>query len=128
MTPSVSVDSTSVDGTDFKITLVKTGSDTANITIITTQNGVPHTDTYNVFSVMANTTTLTCTATVLWFHPNLTCEVDDTRPPGAATVSVIVANAPAHNGTTDYQISSADGANVKQFIAAAAFPLLGGGV
>ncbi len=31
----------------------------------------------------------------------------------------------AHNGATDYKISASDGANIKQFIAAAAFPRIG---
>jgi hypothetical protein len=51
--------------------------------------------------------------------------IDGTRPPGAATVTVTVANTPAHNGATDYKISASDGANIKQFIAAAAFPRIG---
>lgn len=119
---SVTVNSVSPDGTDFKINLVKTGPDTATITIITTERGVSHTDEYSVFDVKANPTTLTCTTTVFWWHPTVTCVVDGARPPGAATVTVTVANAPAHNGATDYEISATDGANIKQFIAAAAFP------
>jgi hypothetical protein len=107
---SVTVDSVSPDGTDFKINLVKTGADTATIKIITTDRGVSHTDEYNVFQVRA--TTLTCTTTVLWWHPTVSCVVDGARPPGAATVTVTIANAPAHNGATDYAISASDGANI----------------
>lgn len=119
---SVTVDSVSPNGTDFKINLVKTGPDTATIIIITSSRGVAHTDEYGVFDVKANPTTLTCTTTVFFFHPTVTCVVDDARPLGAATVTITVANAPAHNGATDYAISASDGANIKRFIAAAAFP------
>jgi hypothetical protein len=119
---SVTVDSVSPDGADFKITLLKTGPDTAAITIITTEQGVSHSDDYSVYSVKANATTLNCTATVWWLHPTVTCVVDNARPPGAATVTVTIANAPFHNGSTDYGISASDGANIKRFIAAAAFP------
>jgi hypothetical protein len=119
---SVTVDSISPDGTDFKINLVKIGADTATITIITTDRGVSHTDEYNVFQVRANPTTLTCTTTVLWWHPTVSCVVDGAQPPGEATITVTIANAPAHNGATDYRISASDGANIKRFIAAAAFP------
>ena len=106
MTSSVAVDSVSQDGTDFTITITKSGPDTANIAILTTADGASHTDSYDVYDVKANTTALTCTTTVLFFHPTLECEVDDARPPGAATVTVTVANAPAHNGATDYQVSA----------------------
>jgi hypothetical protein len=125
MTLSVSVNSVSADGTKFTITIAKEGPDTGAITILGADS---HQDSYEVYDVTANATTLTCTTTVFFFHPNVTCAVDDSRPPGAATVTVTVANAPAHNGSTDYQISAADGANIKQFIAAAAFPLLGAAV
>jgi len=125
---SVSVDSVSSDGTDFTISIAKTGPDTAAISIVTTQNGVSHTDSYAVYNVKASTTTLTCTATVIFFHPNVTCKVDNNRPPGAATVTVTVANAPAHNGTADYQVSTADGVKIVQFLAAAGYPPLGPGV
>lgn len=128
MALSVTVDSEASDGTDFKITITKTGSTTAKITLTTTQSGVAHTDNYDVFGVLANATTLTCTATVLWFHPSLTCAIDDNRPPGAATVDITVANAPAHNGITQYQISAGDSTKLKQFIASAAFPALNAGV
>jgi hypothetical protein len=117
---SVTVDSRSADGTEFKIALVKTGADTANITI--SQSGNNQTDSYSVYGIMANATMLTCTTTVLWFHPTITCNVDEARPPGAATVSVTVANAPAHNGTTDYTISRPDAANIREFIVASVFP------
>jgi hypothetical protein len=127
MTLSVTVDSVSQDGTKFTITIAKTGADTANIAILTTEGGASHTDSYDVYDVKANATSLTCTTTVFFFHPTVACEVDDTRPPGAATVTVTVANAPAHNGSTDYQISSAQGANIEQFLAAAAFPPLAAG-
>jgi hypothetical protein len=123
---SVTVNSVSPDGKDFKINLVKTGSDTATITIMTTESGVSQTDSYNVFDVRADPTTLTCTTTVIFWRPTVTCVVDGDRPPGAATVTVTVANAPAHNGATDYEISAQDGANIKQFIAAAGFPPIGG--
>jgi hypothetical protein len=122
---SVTVDSVSPDGTDFKINLVKTGPETAIITIITTESGVSHTDEYNAFQVRANPTTLTCTTTVIFWHPTVSCVIDSARPPGAATVTLTVANAPAHNGATDYTISASDSANLKQFIAAAAFPAIG---
>jgi hypothetical protein len=127
MALSVTVNSTSQDGTDFTITITKTGSDTGSIAILTTESGASHTDSYDVYAVRASANTLTCTTTIIFFHPTLTCQVDDTQPPGAATVTVTVANAPAHNGSTPYQISSADAANIKQFLAAAAFPPLGAG-
>ena len=127
MTLSVTVNSTSQDGTDFTITITKTGSDTGNISILTTEGGASHTDSYDVYGVRASAMALACTTTVFWFHPTLTCQVDDTHPAGAATVTVTVANAPAHNGSTPYQVSSTDAANIKQFLAAAAFPPLGAG-
>lgn len=127
MTLSVTVDSTSQDGTDFTFTITKTGSDTGSIAILTTEDGASHTDSYDVYAVRASAMTLTCKTTILFFHPTLTCQVDDTKPPRAATVTVTVANAPAHNGSTPYQISSADAANIKQFLAAAVFPPLGPG-
>ena len=121
---SVSVESISSDGTDFTISITQTGPDTAAISITTTESSVSHTDSYNVYDVKASTKALTCTATVLFFHPNLTCAIDGTRPPGAATVSVSVANAPAHNGTTDYQVSNADGLKIVQFLTTANYPPL----
>jgi hypothetical protein len=124
MTLSVTVNSVSANGTKFTITIAKQGSDTAAISIL--QDGDSHKDTYDVYDVRADATTLKCTATVLFFHPNVTCEVGDSRPPGAATVTVTIANAPAYNGSTDYQISAADSANIKQFLATAAFPPLAG--
>jgi hypothetical protein len=127
MTLSVTVDSTSQDGTDFTITITKTGSDTGNIAILTTEGGASHNDSYDVYGVRASAMALTCTTTVFWFHPTLACQVDDTHLAGAATVTVTVANAPAHNGATSYQVSSTDAANIKQFLAAAAFPPLGAG-
>jgi hypothetical protein len=127
MTSSVSVDSISADGTGFTIKIAKTGSDTANIAILTNQNGASHTDAYDVFDVKTSTTTLACTATVFFFHPTVTCKVDDTQAPGAATVTVTVANAPAHNGATNYKISAADGGKITEFIAAAGFPPLRAG-
>ena len=123
---SVSVNSVAPNGTTFTIAIAKTGSDTVDIKIITTHSGVSHTDPYEAYDVRANATKLTCMTTVYGiFHPTVTCEVDDTQPPGAATVIVTVANAPAYNGATNFQISTADGAKIKQFIAAAAFPKLG---
>ena len=92
MTLSVTVNSTSQDGTDFKITITKTGSDTGNISILTTEDGASHTDSYDVYGVRASAMALACTTTVFWFHPTLTCQVDDTHPAGAATVTVTVAN------------------------------------
>ena len=117
---TVMVSSTSADGIEFAITIRKTGPDTATITI--TKEGDAQTDNYNVFSVKSNTTTLFCTAAIFFFRPTVTCRLDETQPPGAATVSVTVASAPAHNGTTNYKVSGADGAKIRQFIAAAAFP------
>jgi hypothetical protein len=127
MALTVTVDSTSQDGADFTITITKTGSDTGSIAIKTTEGGASHTDSYDVYAVKASAMMLTCTTTVFWFHPTLSCQVDDARPQGAATVTVTVANAPAHNGPTNYQTSSADAANIKQFLSAAAFPPLGAG-
>lgn len=122
---SVTFESASSDGIDFKITILKTGVDTANIAITSKESGVEHTDTYNVFSVTANATTIYCATTVLWWHPTLKCTIDSTRPPGAATVRITVANAPAHNGPTDYKVSAIDARKIAQFLAAAAFPPLG---
>ena len=69
MTLSVTVDSTSQDGTDFTITITKTGSDTGNISILTTEGGASHTDSYDVYGVRASAMALACTTTVFWFHP-----------------------------------------------------------
>ena len=80
---TVTVDSTTVDGVEFSITIRKTGPDTATITI--TKEADAQTDSYNVFSVTANATTLFCTAAIFVFRPTVTCKLDETRPPGAAT-------------------------------------------
>ena len=101
---SVAFSSVSSDGIDFTITISKTGPSTANISIKSSENGAEHNDTYNVYNVTASAAKmLFVRQSVLLWHPTLACTIDNTRPPGAATVSITVANAPAHNGTTPIQ-------------------------
>ena len=122
----VTVHSTSADGTPFEISIAKTGDDTADIAFTSEKDGVKHTDSYSVHDVQANATTLNCTATFIFWHPKVVCQVDTTRPPGGATVRVTISDAPMGNGSTDYRLSAAEGQSVLDFLAGAGFPGIDG--